>query len=562
MLVSLHVKNLALIDETEVEFGEGLNILSGETGAGKSVIIGSINLALGGRTDRELIRTGAEYAFVELVFYIESRMQLEEIKELGIPIEEDGVLIIQRKIMVKKSICKICDETVTAKVCKKLASILIHIYGQHEHQTLLDKRNYLSILDYYAREEIGTLLESLQKSYQSYHTLEQQLMNMDIDKSSKNRELSLLDYEINEIEEANLEQGEDEQLENTYQKMVNAQKIIQSVSSAYHFAGSSQGASELIGRAVRELNSVTQYDEKVQELATQMEEVDNLLSDVNHQLSLYQDTLEYKEEDFYSCEERLNLINHLKAKYGKTIEEIMDYQQLQVEKRNKLLDHDEYLIKIQEEYSKSKKSLEALCKKAHLIRVEQKVNLENQLKEVLMDLNFLTIEFEIHVESKKQLSAKGFDEIEFFISTNTGEKVRPLSQIASGGELSRIMLGLKTILANKDQVDSLIFDEIDTGISGKTAWKVAEKLSVLSKENQVICITHLPQIAAMADHHYQIKKKAHENQTMTTIVKMKEEEQIKELARLLSGDLITDAVLENAKELKKLAKKTKHSKVN
>lgn len=561
MLVSLHVKNLALIDETEVEFGEGLNILSGETGAGKSIIIGSIHLALGARTDKDKIRAGAEYAFVELVFQIQQEDQRRTIEAMDIPLEEDGLLIIQRKIMPQKSICKICGETVTAKACKDLASLLIHIYGQHEHQTLLDKRNYLTILDEYAREDMDKMRTKLETAYNIYHKLSTLLLEHEIDEASKNRELSLLEYELNEIEQANLQPEEEVQLEREYEKMLHSFKIGEATSQAYGLTSSTQGASDFIGRAVRELTAVIQYDEELAVITSQLEEVDSLLTDVNHELAIYQDQLECDDSTFKECEERLNLIHHIKAKYGNTVEEINEYYEEQKKRYEKLVDYDAYKAQLKVDYNEAAATLEQLCAQARTLRMKHKVKLEQGLRRALEDLNFMSVSFEIQIKDKTQMSAKGYDEIDFLISTNVGEALRPLGQVASGGELSRIMLGLKTILANKGQVDTLIFDEIDAGISGKTAWKVARKLALLAKENQVICITHLPQIAAMADYHYKIAKEENKKQTITTIVKLQEQEMLEELARLLSGDVITEAVLENAKELKELAIKTKDSKV-
>ncbi len=562
MLESLHVKNLALIDETEVHFKEGLNILSGETGAGKSIILGSIQLALGGRTDKELIRTGAEYALVELIFYIESHGQRKAIEALDIPIEDDGMLLIQRRIMPQKSICKIGGETVTAKTCKDLASILIHIYGQHEHQTLLDKKNYLHILDEYAYDKIGPVLKELQTAFGTYTKLKDEVEHGKVDDTSRNREIFLIQYELEEIEEAELIDGEDIELEKIYEKMIHAQKINEAVASAYGHTSSMNGAGDLVARSVRELKCVQQYDATINDFLEQLETVDSILGDLNRQLSMYADDLEFDEESFHNCETRLNTINHLKAKYGNTITEILSYYETEEKRLQQLLDYESYQLQLGERYIQAEKEVYDLSEQIHTIRMTEKGKLESQLKQSLVDLNFLTVEFEIKLTKKEEPSATGLDQVDFLISTNLGEKLRPMNQIASGGELSRIMLGLKVILANKDQVNTLIFDEIDAGISGKTAWKVAEKLAVLSKVNQVICITHLPQIAAMADYHYLIEKTADSVETTTKIMELNELEQLTELGRLLSGDYITDSVMQNAKELKDLATKTKHAKVN
>ena len=561
MLVSLHVKNLALIDETEVFFGEGLNILSGETGAGKSIIIGSVNLALGAKADKELIRTGAEYASVELVFQMQEE-NLKKITDLEIPVEEDGLLIIQRRIQPARSICKVNGETVTAKQVKELAGILIDIHGQHEHQSLLHKKKHLEILDDYSGDKIHKIKEELRKDYKTFESLKKELEESTLDEEARKRELALAEFEAGEIEEASLVPGEDEEVEKSYRKMVNGQKIMEALSQAYECINSEdgQGASSQVGRALKEIKAVVSYDEEAAQLQDILEDIDSMLSDLNHSLSRLMDDREFDEFTFRQTEERLNLLNHLKSKYGKSLDEVIAYGENIRKKAERLSDYENYRKVLEEKVNENYKKVLEDCKKVSKIRLESASKLEKQMKSALIDLNFLDVQFEIQVRpDEKSVHANGYDEVEFMISTNPGESTKPLGMVASGGELSRIMLALKTVLAKKDKTDTLIFDEIDAGISGKTAWKVSEKLGILGREHQVICITHLPQIAAMADNHFLIEKTAGKEKTTTTIREIKEGESIKELARLLGSEKITDSALSNAKELKELAAKTKQS---
>ena len=559
MLISLHVKNLALIDEEEVFFEEGLNILTGETGAGKSIVIGSVNLALGAKADKDLIRDGAEYALVELVFQLDERQE-ERLREMDIFPEEDHTLIIQRRIMPSRSVCKVCGETAGAKQLKEIAGVLINIHGQHEHQTLLQKKKYKEILDDYAGESSAGLKDEIRECYREFTELQKELEKNTGDEAAREREASLLRFEVEEIEEANLNPGEDEELEQLYHKMVNSRKIKEAVYSACHMTGYGEGesAGEYIGRALRELKSVSSYDSVLEELEAQLQDIDSLLGDFNRAASGYMDGLEFDGEDFARTEERLNLVNHLKSKYGKNIEEVLAYKTHGEERLNILENYEIYRNEVLQRLGQTREKLLKLCGKLSDIRKKCAKKLGKELKQALRELNFEEVHFEILVNPCPEMPASdGYDDIEFIISTNKGEAPKPLNQVASGGELSRIMLAFKTVLADKDDIQTLIFDEIDTGISGKTAWKVSEKLGILGKNHQVVCITHLPQIAAMSDVHFLIEKSAKKDRTVTTIKKISEEDDLRELARMLGGAEITEAALQNAREMKALAKNTK-----
>ena len=548
MLRSLHVKNLALIRETEVEFGEGLNILTGETGAGKSLLIGSVNLALGGKFEKDMLRRGEESGLVELVFDCEEPRLAEKLKSMDLEPSEDGTVILSRKLSSGKSICRINGETVTAKQIKELSELLIDIHGQHEHQSLLHKKKHMEILDAYAGAEFAKCAEQVGALYHECAALEKRISAETLDDASRGREQSLAEFEQKEIADAGLQPGEDEELEQAYRKMSNSRKIAESLAESYRLSGNDaeDGAGNSLSRALRALRNVTMYDPA-------LEQVESLLSDYNHDVSEYMSDLEFDEEDFRSTEERLNTINHLKGKYGNTIEEILKYKEEKEAYLEKLADYDTYMQKLNAEWTEKQKLLEKTCEELSGIRRKNATVLTQKLKDALIGLNFLTVEFDIAVRPGQTITAKGYDDVEFLISTNPGESLKPLSQVASGGELSRIMLAIKTVLAGRDEIDTLIFDEIDTGISGRTAWKVAEQLSVLSGAHQVICITHLPQIAAMADVHFVIEKSSTDDMTITDIHKVSAEESLAELARLLGSDALTEAALSNAKEMKEQA---------
>lgn len=556
MLVSLHVKNLALLEEAEVEFGNGLNILSGETGAGKSIIIGSINLALGEKVPKEMLREQAEYALVELVFQVENEEQVRQLEKMDI-YPENGEIIMSRKITSSRSVGKINSETVSASCMRNVASLLIDIHGQHEHQSLIHKKKHLEILDEFAGDKLNKKKEVLRECYQEYHKalLEQQKALEEGE--GRERELSFLEYEIKEIKEANLIPGEDEELEVAYRKMANNRKIMEAAGNAYEMTGGSSSATEQIGRALHELQMASEYDPQVGELNRQLEEIDNLLNDFNRELSSYMSDGEFDEEAFYETEKRLDVVNHLKDKFGGSIEAVLQAKDEKETRFGRLQDYEEYLAQLEKHLVETEEELSAISKEVSQIRRKAAGKLTKQVKEALVDLNFLDVDFVMEFADTGKYTANGKDEAEFLISTNPGEPLKPLGKVASGGELSRIMLAIKTVLAESDRIETLIFDEIDAGISGRTAQMVAEKMNVIGRSHQVICITHLPQIAAMADNHFLISKQVVNNGTFSNITLLEGEESVTELARMLGGVKITDTVLESAREMKELASASK-----
>ncbi len=557
MLQSLHVKNLALMEETEVEFGEGLNILTGETGAGKSLLIDSVTLALGGKFDRDMLRKGADSAYVELVFSGGDEKVAEKLRELAF--QEDECVIVSRRMQAGKSVYKINGETVTARQVKELAEILIDIHGQHEHQSLLHKKKHMEILDAYCGEDNREPAARVDRLYHACRELEKRLEEETMDESARERERALAEFECREIEEAALIPGEDEELETRYRFMVNGRKIAENLAECCRYTGSGEedGAGSALSRALRALGSVSALDGRLEQLQGQLEEVDNLLADFNRDAAEYLQDCEFDQEEFTRVEERLNLINRLKGKYGGTLEEVVRYGESRQELLQKLSDYDSFMKELGEEWERTDRELKAACGELSGLRSRNALQLQGLLKEALVNLNFLTVEFEIAVRPGQTVTARGYDDVEFLISTNPGEPLSPLSQVASGGELSRVMLAIKTVLAGRDHVDTLIFDEIDAGISGRTAWKVSGQLDAAARAHQVICITHLPQIAAMADRHFVIEKSSTDDSTITDIRSVEGEESLAELARLLGSDALTEAALENAREMREQALKRK-----
>ena len=558
MLLNLHVKNLALIEETEIEFGKGMNILTGETGAGKSVLLGSVNLALGGKAGSDVIGRYGDSALVELAFSVDSQDKINLLQEMDI-YPEGGVITISRRILPGKSVIKVNSETMTAAGVRKITELLIDIHGQHDHQSLLYKKNHLEILDKYAKDELSMVKARLSDEFSNFQTLKKEFSEKDISIEERNREKDFLLYEINEIENANLKPGEDEELECLYRKIINSKKIMEELNlvNSLMAGGLEHNASDMVGRAYQAINQVAQYDEGLSSLLSQLSLIDNQISDFNYELKNYISEMDFDDRVYIETENRLNLINGLKAKYGNTIEDILAYYDKSVKKLEYYNDYEEQLFLLKEELVKSEAAVNMLCQEISSIRKKASKVLQEEIKQALLDLNFEQVAFEIQVTSELSVTKNGYDEVEFMISVNPGEGVKPLARIASGGEMSRIMLGIKSVLAGKDDIDTLIFDEIDTGISGRTAQKVSEKMVTISRNHQIICITHLPQIAAMADTHFLIHKEIVEGFTKTDIEPLNENAMIEELARMLGGSEITDIVRQNARQMKEMGQKAK-----
>ena len=552
MLENLHVKNLALIEEEDITFLDGLHILSGETGAGKSIILGALGLALGGKAPKEMLRDNEQEALVEAVFRVTSDRQRQELMEADVSVYDDQV-ILSRRISETRSVAKINGETVPANKLKQVGSIFIDIYGQQEHQSLIHKKKHLELIDDYAKAEIGQLKSELKSAYKEYVEKKQELDSANMDESSRLREISFLEHEIEEISSASLKVGEDEELEAKYKKMSNSKRIMEALGIARNNTADTGGASDMIGRAVRELMMAANYDSDIESLAGMLSEVENLLGDFNRELADYMSDAEFDGEVFGDIESRLNSINRLKDKYGSTIELILETLDEKVARVDKLRSFSDYYNNLKKECQMAQDRLEELSLQLSIIRKENAKKFSKLLQQALQDLNFLDVQFDTKFERLSDYTMDGIDDVEFMISTNPGEALKPLKDIASGGEMSRVMLGIRTVMAENDNIDTLIFDEIDAGISGRTAQAVSEKLKMVSKGHQVICITHLPQIAAMADQHYLIEKSVLDGSTISSIQALDYHDSVKELARMLGGAEITQTVLDNAKEMKDLA---------
>ena len=553
MLLSLHVKNLALIEEEEVNFTDGLNILTGETGAGKSIIIGSINLALGARADRSIIRTGAEYALIELTFSVDNQRQLQKLGELDIRPDEENIILIKRKILPTRSICSVCGETVPLKQLREIGELLIDIYGQRENQRLLRKDAQRSTVDAFGETATAPLLAQTAAAFKTWKKLSDEWERDDMDESARLREMDLLTYEADEIEAAALKEGEEEELAKEQRLLGSFRKISEAAGNACRMTAEG-GAADLIGRACRELSSASGVDDDLDVLVDQLSEIDCLLSDFNRSLTDYVDGLSFDPGRLQEIEDRLDVIRRCQDKYGATVADIMQALQKRLDRIEFLRAYETRRKKLSAQISESREKLEKACRELTAARKKAASEFAAGMKEALLDLNFLRVEFAIQVEpDQNHPGPDGWDSVSMHISMNPGEPLRPLEQIASGGELSRIMLALKTVFAGKDELYSFIFDEIDTGISGQTAWKVAGKMGRLAKDHQILCITHLPQIAAMQDSHYLIEKEAGDDRTATHISRLSADESDRELARLLGAGQITPAALENAREMKQNA---------
>lgn len=563
MLQRLYVKNFAIIDEIEIDFRNCLNIMTGETGSGKSIVIGSINCALGGKVAKEMIRQEAEYAYVELEFVSERQEARDFLKKYELP-EENGQYTISRRIMQNgRSIVKVNGETSTQAAVKELAEVLLDIHGQHEHQSLLYKKNHLMILDRFAAKREEAVLPHLQSAYREYSNAKKTLQEENKDSTSRQREISLLEYECNEIRAAQLRPGEKDELTSKYKRLSNQKTIVEALGTCYQLTGQdTESAAENIGHGLRSLMKVSGMDERISQMQESLTELENGLSDFNREISEYLSDMEEEGDTLEEVSTRLDLIHHLESKYSRTAsgsgeEAILEYLKEAEEKLEKYSDYDAYLSGLQHKLESAEAELKKYSTELGSIRREEAGKLSVEITKALQELNFQQVKFEIRVEDTGMYSAGGTEEAEFLISLNPGEGVLPLAQIASGGELSRIMLGIKSVMADRDEIETLIFDEIDSGISGRTAQKVSERLAVISRQHQVICITHLPQIAAMADTHFTITKSIKDGRTRTNISSVDETESIEEIARLLGGAKITESVLQNAREMKALAQELK-----
>ena len=541
MLIELHIKNLALIKKADIYFKEGLSVLSGETGAGKSILIDSINLALGAKANKDIIRIGENEGFVELIFTLDEKRK-EKLKELDISFE-DNLLILTRKISSTRSVCRINDETVTLAKLRQITDTLIDIHGQHEHQSLLSAGNNLSLLDSFCPNEIMELKNNLSKDYGELKRINQRIQE-GIDERLRKREIDILDFEISEIKNADIKMNEEEELEQIFKKGKNISKINDVLSELLE-----ELENESIGSNIREISDIATLDDELDFVVSNLNTIEDLVSETIHYTNKYLDGLEYNEKEYNRVIDRLDIIRHIKSKYSNDYNKIKELIKEKEKRLEFLKDYEGEVVILKESASKLQESILMKCSKISDMRKNIAITLTERIKEELEDLNFLGVEFEIKFTKKDKISRDGYDAVEFLISTNPGQPLKPLQMVASGGELSRIMLALKTVFANNDDIQTLIFDEIDTGISGKTAVKVGEKLRNISKGHQVLCISHLPQIAVMADQNLFISKSTDGKSTQTNIDLLDKNGKIKEIARLIGGSNLTEGVLKTAREM-------------
>ena len=526
MITNLHIKNIGIIDDIEVDLGQGLNVLTGETGAGKSLIIGSLNIISGGRFSKDMIRKGETNSFVEVALY-------EPENENSI----DGTIIISREISVNgKNMCKINGRMVTVNELKEFMKKIIEIHGQNDSQNLLENKEHIKYLDNFSEEKIEELKKENKNLYERYLEIKKELKENYGDEKERERKLDLLKYQLQEIEEANLIDGEEEELSNKQKIIENSEKIAKTLQDVDLAIG--ENAIDIISNSIRNLEKIESFNSKYQETANNLKSAYYELQEISRDITNYKEEVDFDEDEQKEIENRLDLIFSLKRKYGNSIKEILEYKE-EVEKEIYRIDNlDEYLNKLKKEEKEIKQKLDIMGEKIHEIREKQGQNLSMEINKNLQDLEMKNAKVNIHVDYiQDEYYENGKDKVVFYIKTNVGEDEKELSKVASGGEMSRIMLAIKAVLASYDNTSSLVFDEIDTGISGKAANAVAEKLAKISEKHQVLCISHLPNIAAVADYHYFISKNIVNERTSTSIKQLNEEEKIHEIARISSGEI-------------------------
>lgn len=554
MLTNIHIENYALIDCLDIDINEGLNIITGETGAGKSIILGAIGAALGAKINSDVIRAGEEYSFISVSFHINDADKLKALTELDAVDLSDGDIIVTRKIFPARSVFKINGVTVSAAQVRSLSSLIIDIHSQRDNLLLLKTENQLKLVDSFGDDEFRKLMDRQKSLYEEYTECNSKLANIGDDASLREREISLLQYEIKEIEEASLTVEEDEELEEKFSKMSYLEKIRRGVAESLQSLESGDVNSiDLLGKAIKSLGDAINYDKDLVQIYDALKEAESILSDASSDLYSYIENNEMDEEEFARITNRIDLYNTLKRKYNGSVKGILEALDEKIERLDTLINSDEYITKLKDRINELIDEMNQVCQSLHDKRVGIAEHLQSLIMSEMTDLNFNNVQFLIEVRKNDTFSSNGYDSVEFLISLNSGEDVKPLKNIASGGEISRIMLAIKSVIADRDITGTMIFDEIDTGISSRTAQYVAEKMHNISKSHQIICITHLPQIAAMADTHFYVYKEVSDNKTITCMRELDEESQINELARFLGGSKITENVMENAKEMKQLA---------
>lgn len=561
MLLGLHIKNVALIEEAEIEFGKGLNVLSGETGAGKSMIIDSINFVLGERTSKDFVRRGQAKAQVEAEFEIKDSNTLRTIEEFGIE-AEDNIVIIQRTMTADgKSTNRVNGTSVTASMLKQISEGLIDVHGQHEHQSLLNAVRHMDILDKFCGEELEQYKADLGVSIKEYKSVLMQIKALDGDEDEREKKIEALEFKINDIEDAALKEGEEDALLERKAYLNNIEKITKYTHSAMEllYLGSDEemSASDKIAQATEEVGNLKLIDQECQQIYDELNEVATSLEEVIRKFKKYCDGIFTEPEELNNIEERLDIIYRLKKKYGATVEEVLAFQQKAQEELDFITHSEEELKKLSKRKADIFSQIKADCKKMTDLRLKTAQKLEQDIEKQLKELEMKNASFKIVVKQKDTFNTRGCDNVEFMICANLGEELKPLAKIASGGEMSRVMLAMKTVVADAETIDTFIFDEIDTGVSGKTAARVGEKMATIGKTRQIICITHLPQIAAMADSHFLIEKSVKGEKTVTGVTPLNYDGAVEELSRLMGGGEVGNIVTKAAEEMKNHANEYK-----
>lgn len=554
MLLELNIKNFAIIDDMNITFTKGLNILTGETGSGKSIIIEALGIILGGRGNKNLIKEGEEKAILQALFTIEKNEKVKKIlKKYSIEVE-DGLLLFTRDISENHpSISRINGTTVTLNVLREISSSLIDIFAQQEHQSLLDINNHIRIIDNFGDENFNDIKKKIEEKYKEYKHYISMLDNLDIDPIKRKREIELLKFQISEIEDANLTLEDEEELENEFKKLSKSQQISDNLQEVVNYLNGTDFDSvsiiNLINSCISKISEVAKYDTEYSSILENFKSINYELQDINSEINHNLELLDINLETIFNLEQRVNLVNSLRKKYGLTISDILSYKEKIEKELATLLNYDKEVANLEESILTLREELEDLSDILSSERKSIAEIFEIQIAEELKDLNMRDVVFKVKFEKSNNPKVNGMDDVEFLISTNKGTDLKPLVEIVSGGEMSRIMLGFKTILSEHDLIPTLVFDEIDTGISGRTAQVVGEKIAKIGRKRQVITITHLPQIAALADSHYSISKNNVNDFVITSIERLDEEERVYEMARLLGGVDLTQTTLNHAKEM-------------
>ncbi len=551
MLSNVHVKNFALIDEADINLDDNLNILTGETGAGKSILLGAVNMALGSRASKDVIRRDCDHCLAELTFNRLSPQAIEAARELGIECDNDEIVVSRKLFANGKNVIRINSETVSAGAARKLTGELIDIYGQNEHISLLAPSKHLEIIDRFAGEEVEELKKLIASEYAGYKKLRDEYDSLENDPARRARDIDRLNSEIEEIEDAELKEGEEEKLKARRRTLMNAGQISEALNYVCGILYDNDGCSDKISSAIRALTRAEVLDESLSDHLEALNEIDSRMSDVYRELKDYLDSMPESGEALERTDERLELIIRLKSKFGNSVSQINEYLENSREELSKLMDFDNYARALKDKTDASEAGLMKLCGRLSDLRKKAAASLKEKISNALTDLNFNQTVFDIRMDVKNEPHPEGTDTAEFMISLNPGEEPKSLSRIASGGEMSRIMLGIISVFAGRETIDTLIFDEIDAGISGIAASKVADKLCSIAGAHQVICITHLPQIASMADAHFKVEKQVVGEKTTVNISKLEEDGIVDELSRLLGGEEMSGNVLKAAKDIKK-----------